>query len=171
MNQFIISAVLFAALFNVSDAIFGPLAVVPAATAATAGTTIALTGGTATGLAVAGGVVLLKALALGAIAGSSRGRRSADGGEVDQDAGFALIAAVEPQACYRRLICDLATGKTVHSDKDVIMALFDKDQTSIESPKFEFSTAAKLGKHLKNVQACELRYSCPISGDDLAKLF
>lgn len=170
MNQFIACAVLFATVFNVASAVFLPLTIGTAAgtTAAATGTTIALTGGVAAPLAVAGGVVLLKALALGAIASQNRGKRST---EEDQDAGFALIAQVEPAACYRRLICDLATGKAAHSDKDVIMSLFENDATSIESPKFEFSTAAKLGKHLKNIEACELRYSCPITGEALTKLF
>ena len=163
MNKFISSAVLFAAVATVSEAIFLPIAVAPAAAA----TTIALTGGTATGLALAGGAVLIKAAALAAIAGS-RSKRSTE--EVDQDAAFAVIAKVEPEACYRRLICDLATGKMPRSDKDIILSLFDKEETSAASPKFEFAVAAKLGKHLKNVQACELRYSCPVSSEEIAKL-
>merc|ERR1711935_630704 len=33
-----------------------------------------------------------------------------------------------------------------------------------EPAKFEFVTAAKIGKKHKSVQTCELRYSCPLSG-------
>jgi hypothetical protein len=42
---------------------------------------------------------------------------------------------------------------------------------NIESPEFEFSNAAKLGSALKNVKACEVRYSCPLSSREIEKLF
>lgn len=132
--------------------------------------TTTLSAGTATALALGGGIVLLKGLALGALAiAASRSRRAAV--SVDEtDAAFSVLAAQEPAQCYRRLICDLATGSFEKSENDVIVSLFNKD-TSISSPKFEFATAAKLGKQLKSVQQCELRYSCPLSGEQIQKLF
>jgi len=130
--------------------------------------TTTLTAGTAGALALTGGLVLLKGLALAAIV-ASRSRRAAVA--VDEtDAAFSVLAAQEPAQCYRRLICDLATGSFEKSENDVIVNLFNKD-TSIDSAKFEFATAAKLGKQLKSVQKCELRYSCPLSGEQIQKLF
>ena len=71
------------------------------------GTTV-VTAGTAGALALTGGLVLLKGLALAAIV-ASRSRRAAVA--VDEtDAAFSVLAAQEPAQCYRRLICDLATG-------------------------------------------------------------
>merc|ERR1711902_269476 len=94
--------------------------------------------------AIAGGAITLKALGL-LLSSSGRSKRSTD----EQDGlTFAFIAQSEPQACYRRLICDLATGQVPKSENDVISA------------KFDFDTAAEVGKALKNVDACEIRYSC-----------
>ena len=145
--------------------------------AATAGTTtsnaLILGSGTgAVGVTTAGlalGVVALKGLALAGLLIASRSRRAAV--EIDSaDTAFYALSASEPAQCYRRLICDLATGQMAKSENDIIVNLFDKD-TAIESPKFEFATAAKLGKSHKNVAACELRYSCPLTGEQIQGLF
>ena len=134
-----------------------------------AGTT--LTAGATSAALLTGGVLLLKGLAVAglAIAASQRSRREALAVE-EQDAAFAVLAANEPAQCYRRLICDLATGGLEKSENDVIVNLFNKD-ASIESAKFEFVTAAKIGKKHKSVQTCELRYSCPLSGEQIQALF
>lgn len=134
-----------------------------------AGTTGAVTigsGGAALGLL---GLLAIKGIAIGALALASsrrRGRRSAD----EDEAQFAVIAASEPEQCYRRLICDLATGNFANSENNVIVSLFDKE-VGIESQKYEFFTAAKLGKLVKDVKTCELRYSCQLTGAQLDKLF
>jgi hypothetical protein len=171
MNGFVIASRALVAAANFAEAtlIFGTVA----ATGTTvAGTTLSLgtlTGGGATALALGGGVLLIKALAIGAlaIAASRRSRRSVLD---DQDAAFAVISGTEPAQCYRRLICDLATGTMPQSENDIIVSLFDKE-SSIDSHKFEYSVAAKLGKQIKSVQMCEVRYSCPLTGSDIQKLF
>jgi hypothetical protein len=116
--------------------------------------------------AIAGGAITLKALGL-LLAGSGRSKRS-----TDQEDGltFAFIAQSEPQACYRRLICDLATGQMPKSENDVIVSLFDGKKADVTSAKFDFDTAAEVGKALKNVDACEIRYSCPFKGEQIVKL-
>ena len=152
-------AILAAAFAAAAEATF-----VIGTTAATAGTAVTITSATATSLALLGGVALLKGLVLGA-ALSRRGKRSA---EEDQDAAFALIASTEPAQCYRRLICDLSAGAL--ADKDQITTLFVKEVSPV-SPKFEFATAAKVGHIAKSAQICELRYSCPLSTQEIQKLF
>lgn len=150
-----------AAVCGMSQAIF------TLGTGATAGT-IALTtttasGGTALTAAGALGLAGLAVVKLGALAllASRRGKRSA--GLDNEDSLFAIAAQVEPAACYRRLICELATGKMPKSDNDVLLSLFN-DETPIQSLKFEFATAAKVGKLVKDIETCEVRYSCPVSG-------
>merc|ERR1711902_335851 len=83
---------------------------------------------------------------------AGRNKRSAE----DTDAIFTTIAAAEPASCVKQLICDIATG-TKPSENDVILSLFEND-TPVSSPKFDFAIAATLGKQLKSVEACELRY-------------
>ena len=149
-------------------------------TAASAGNSAAFTGllgGTAvgstlfvtsSGLLVGAGILGLKAIALAGVLENqaARGKRSAE----ETDLAFVPIAVSEPAQCYKRFICDLATGAMPQSENDVILTLFNKP-TSAESPKFAFASAAALGKSLRQVQACEVRYSCPLSGAQIQKLF
>merc|ERR1711890_67705 len=86
----------------------------------------------------------------------SRSKRSAE----DTDAIFTTIAAAEPASCVKQLICDIATGENP-SENDIILSLFETE-TPVTSPKFDFAVAATLGKQLKSVEACELRYTCPV---------
>ena len=131
--------------------------------AATAGTATTISSASAASLGLLGGVVLLKGLVLGAALLSRRGKRSAE-----NDYAFIALNNAEPASCYKRLICDLATGAI--PDSDNILSLFN-GETEVISPKFEYSTAAKLGKAVKNAQVCEVRYSCPLNNQEIAKLF
>jgi len=150
-------ATLAAVALSVADAtlIIGTTAVV--------GTAVTLSASTVATLGLLGGVALLKGLVLGAAA--SRGKRSA---ESSQDAAFAVLTNGEPAQCYRRLICDMAAGAI--PDQDRILSLFNKEVSPI-SPKFEYVTAAKVGKLVKNASLCEVRYSCPLNSQEIAKLF
>ena len=152
-------------------------------TAASAGNSAALTGllggggavasggtlfVTTAGFAAAAGILALKAIAVSEILeNQSRGKRSADAAI---ERSVAIIAAGEPQQCYKRFVCDLATGTLPRSENDVILSLFNKP-ASIQSPVFDFNTAASLGKQLRNTAGCEVRYTCPLTGAQIQKLF
>jgi len=129
---------------------------------AAVGTTALLSG---SGILVGAGILGLKALAVASVLG--RQKRSTD---EESELAFVPIAVSEPAACYKRFICDLATGSMPKSENDVILALFNKP-TSAESPKFAFAEAATLGKVSRQVRTCEVRYSCPLSGAQISKLF
>ncbi len=163
------------ALAMVATAINSAAAIFFVESTAAAGTTTAITlsGGTGTALALGGGLLLLKGLAVGglALAAASRNRRSALNVEEQEDAAFSVIAAVEPQHCYKRFICDLATGTFPKSENDVMLQLFKREAAGIENAKFDYQIAATLGKQIRSVNACEIRYSCPLSGKDMAQLF
>merc|ERR1711936_1069628 len=157
----LISAVAFACIGS-TNAIFGSSIVTGtgALITGTGGTHVLLAGGTAGAVApvaaVAGAAILLKAAALLHLSQQSRKKRSAE----ENDDIFTTIAAAEPASCVKQLICDIATG-TKPSENDVIPSLFNND-TPVSSPKFDFAIAATLGKQLKSVEACELRYTCPV---------
>merc|ERR1711953_994921 len=150
----VLSAVAFACIAP-ANAIFGS-----SMFTGSGGTHVILASGTAGAVApvaaVAGAAILLKAAALLHSSESSRKKRSAE----ENDAIFTTIAAAEPANCVKQLICDIATG-TKPSENDVILSLFEND-TPVSSPKFDFAIAATLGKQLKSVEACELRYTCPV---------
>ena len=125
---------------------------------------VTVTSATATSLALLGGVAILKGVVLAAALARSRGKRSA---EEENDAVYAILAAQEPAQCYRRLICDLSAGAIPDNDK--LITLFNGEVSPV-SAKFEFSTAAKVGKIVKSAEACEIRYSCPLSTNEIQKL-
>ena len=158
MNGFVLSALAVAALANVASA-----TIILGTTTATVGTATTISSASAASLGLLGGVVLLKGLVLGAALLSRRGKRSAE-----NDYAFIALNNAEPASCYKRLICDLATGAI--PDSDNLLSLFN-EETEVISPKFEYSTAAKLGKAVKNAQVCEVRYSCPLNNQEIAKLF
>merc|ERR1711936_1062410 len=130
-----------------------------------AGTTVTIGGGAILGAALLGGAAVLKGLVLGrALAG--RKKRSAE--EDSEDAVFAVLTNAEPAQCYRRLICDMAAGAV--PDQDKILSLFNTEVSPV-SPKFDYATAAKVGKMVKNAGLCEVRYSCPLSTAEISKVF
>jgi len=125
---------------------------------------VTLSSASVASLGILGGVALLKGLLIAQLA--SRKKRSA--AEDQQDAAFAVLTNAEPAQCYRRLICDMAAG--VIPDQDKILTLFNAEVSPV-SPKFEYVTAAKVGKIVKNAGLCEVRYSCPLNSVEIAKLF
>ena len=148
-------------------------------TAASVGTGLGLTGSlngaavgttalvSGSGFLVGAGILGLKAIAVASVLGNAgRGKRSTD----ESDLAFIPIAISEVEACNKRFICDLATGTMPQSENDVIISLFNKP-TSADSPKAAFQQAAVLGKVSRQVRQCEVRYSCPLSGAQIQKLF
>merc|ERR1712203_1230693 len=91
---------------------------------------------------------------------TATGASSGLGTSVILASGSGVPAAAEPASCVKQLICDIATG-TKPSENDIILSLFESE-TPVTSPKFDFAVAATLGKQLKSVEACELRYTCPV---------
>merc|ERR1712001_163219 len=140
-----------------ANAIFGADIITATGASSGLGTSVILASGPGipAAAAVVGAGLLLKAGAL-LVLNQRRTKRSAE----DTDAIFTTIAAAEPASCVKQLICDIATG-TKPSENDIILSLFE-NETPVTSPKFDFAVAASLGKQLKSVEACELRYTCPV---------
>ena len=130
---------------------------------ATAGAVTTFSAVGATQLAVLGGVAILKGILLARLLRSKRSTHIDN-----EDAVFTILAAQEPAQCYRRLICDLSAGAIPDNDK--LVTLFN-DEVSPVSAKFEFAAAAKVGKMVKSAHACEVRYTCPLSTNEIQKLF
>jgi len=156
MNPMFVATLAVVALSSVADA------TIVLATATTGAVT--LSSASVASLGLLGGVALLKGLVLGA-ALSRRGKRSAESSE---DAAFAVLNNSEPAQCYKRLICDMAAGAI--PDQGKILSLFN-GEVAIESPKYDYISAAKVGKMVKNAGLCEVRYTCPLNSIEIAKLF
>merc|ERR1712113_647107 len=141
----------------------------------TASTTL-LSASAATGLFVAVGIA--KAIGVGLLARelASRSKRDVSGpSTLGKESSFSIISQLEPAQCYRRLVCDVATGKMPADESDnVILAPFEgasvKD-ADITSQSFDFLVAAEAGRQLQSVEKCELRYTCPLSSTQLREIF
>ena len=84
---------------------------------------------------------------------------------------FQSFEESDPAHCFRRYICDLETGELSEKiSHKAINNLFLKMDYS-KSASFEYDIAAKLGQKLKSVKECEEIYDCPLSGEQLDKLF
>ena len=87
----------------------------------TIGTTTLLSGTAALGLFSVVGIAA--AIGTGLLLREGRAKRSIN--SLSTDASFAIISNLEPAQCYRRLICDVASGKMTADDNDqVILAPF-----------------------------------------------
>ena len=120
------------------------------------------------GVAILGTAALLAALAAGRSGrGGSRrfGKRSPIEVQHNLDLELAVLSQIEPEQCFRRLVCDLATGQMPPSESDNIPSLFDDAEgIDVTSALFEYTVASRLGKVTKDITSCELRYRCPFTG-------
>ena len=121
------------------------------------------------GVAILGTAALLAALAAGRSGGGRRrhGKRSIEE-KHNLDLELAVLSQIEPEQCFRRLVCDLATGRMPPSQNDLIASLFDDvEGIDVTSALFEYTVATKLGRVTKDITSCELRYRCPFSGTQI----
>merc|ERR1711992_386651 len=140
------------------------------------GSTTLLSASAATGLFAVVGIA--KAIGIGLLARelTSRSKRVVSGpSTLGKESSFSIISQLEPAQCYRRLVCDVATGKMPADESDnVILAPFEgasvKD-ADITSQSFDFLVAAEAGRQLQSVEKCELRYTCPLSSSQLREIF
>ena len=129
-----------------------------------AGTTVTVGTGALAAGALLGGVAILKGILIARLLASRRGKRSA---ESNDEAVYAILSNAEPAQCFHRLICDLAAGAI--PDNNGILGLFNNEASPV-SHKFEYVSAAKVGKMVRNAAACEVRYSCPLTTIEIAKV-
>jgi len=84
---------------------------------------------------------------------------------------FQSFEVSDPAHCFRRYICDLATGQlNGKPGHQVINNLFLTADYS-KSATFEYEVAFKFGQKLRSIQECEATYDCPLTGQQLDKLF
>ncbi len=96
------------------------LATTTNAAGATIGTTTLLSTTAATGLFAVVGIG--KAIGLGLLARELANRNKREvSNSLGAESGFSIISQLEPAQCYRRLICDVATGKLPEDESDAIL--------------------------------------------------
>ena len=114
-------------------------------TSAAGATLLSLTAAQVSTIAALG--VLAKLGGLGAgLALSRRGRRQADQKEVTLE----MLTTIEPEDCYKRVICAASTGKVNNQKMRSVLKLFSEDISIMRAPiskqVFKFVEAARYGE-------------------------
>merc|ERR1712066_1034423 len=106
-------------------------------------TAIALTAPQVTGIAIltklggiAGGLLLSRALSNRGSSGWRYGKRSVEGEEVELDVTLNMLVEMEPEHCYKRIICAANTGKYYNQKLDGVMSLINEKATDLRASKF-----------------------------------
>merc|ERR1712123_351759 len=102
---------------------------------------------------------------------SRRGKRQAGQEEITLE----MLTNIEPDDCYKRVICAASTGKVENEKMRSILKLFSEDLTIMRAPisrqALKFVEAARYGEIRKSVAKCEHRYQCSLPMDIIQQLF
>merc|ERR1711981_1116497 len=148
-----------------------------------AATAIALTAPQVTGIAalailtklggIAGGLLLSRALSNRGSSSRGHGRRygkrSVEGEEVELDVTLNMLVEMEPEHCYKRIICAANTGKYYNQKLDGVMSLINEKATDLRASKF--LAAAQYGFIAKDVAKCQHRYQCSMDLEFIQTVF
>merc|ERR1712004_881932 len=81
------------------------------------------------------------------------------------------VAAVKALALGALGVGAILGSRSRRQVEDVIMRLFEDTKAVPQaSPVFDFAVAAEVGKLVKDVQKCEIQYTCPMTGAQLQKM-
>lgn len=174
MNSFAFAFAFAAALASPASALF-------ATGTSLVGSSLVLGSGTAltsTILPVVGAIFLKTAL-LAAVTSptfnNGRKRRSTEEDEVlidtEMNKMFTFLAGIEPARCYSKLVCEMASERVKVPDSETIMTLFNQE-VPVESPIYDYTVAAAVGAKTKSsdFDLCEVRYSCPLTREEMEQL-
>merc|ERR1711915_667911 len=153
--------------------------------------TLALTAAQTTALAGLGALVAAKGVALGVLAANAgrnrsrsrysryRGKRSYEKqDELDELLEEELIsvdvlAALEPEHCFKRVFCSAATGSlnnpSLEKTLNLVIEAMEVDPANPNTNKFR--EAALFGATRRSIEKCEFHYSCPLNMDTLTNIF
>merc|ERR1711930_39347 len=142
-------------------------------------TAIALTAPQVTGIAalailtklggIAGGLLLSRALSNRGSSGRRYGKRSVEGEEVELDVTLKLLTDMEPEHCYKRIICAANTGKYYNQKLDGVMSIINEKASDLRAAKF--LAAAQYGQLARDVAKCEHRYQCALDLEIIQTVF
>merc|ERR1711981_428938 len=122
---------------------------------------------------IAGGLLLSRALSNRGSSSRGHGRRygkrSVEGEEVELDVTLNMLVEMEPEHCYKRIICAANTGKYYNQKLDGVMSLINEKATDLRASKF--LAAAQYGFIAKDVAKCQHRYQCSMDLEFIQTVF
>merc|ERR1712038_1123522 len=102
-----------------------------------------------------------------------RGRRSVEGDDLEADRetdmAFKLLTEMEPEHCYKRIICAASAGKFYNQKLEAIMSLVNEKGAELRAGKFV--SAAQYGGQHGDVAKCEQRYQCSLDLETIKLYF
>merc|ERR1711981_776080 len=119
---------------------------------------------------VAGGVLLARHLNSARSSGRrSRGKRSVEEDQLELDVTLKLLTDMEPEHCYKRIICAASTGKYYNQKLDGVMSIINEKASDLRAAKF--LAAAQYGQLARDVAKCEHRYQCALDLEIIQTVF
>merc|ERR1711981_659995 len=107
-------------------------------------------------------------------------KREAEGADEEVDGFLSLLKNVEPEDCYKRTFCALATGEVVNwrmtrllnllDEADVFEGSSSKSESEERRPHDKLLQAAEYGA-ARNIAKCETRYQCTFSLAEIERLY
>merc|ERR1712062_767808 len=102
-----------------------------------------------------------------------RGKRSVEGDDMEADRetdmAFKLLTEMEPEHCYKRIICAASAGKFYNQKLEGIMSLVNEKGAELRAGKFV--SAAQYGGQHGDVAKCEQRYQCSLDLETIKLYF
>merc|ERR1711953_1568423 len=102
-----------------------------------------------------------------------RGRRSVEGDDMEADRetdmAFKLLTEMEPEHCYKRIICAASAGKFYNQKLEAIRSLVNEKGAELRAGKFV--SAAQYGGQHGDVAKCEQRYQCSLDLETIKLYF
>merc|ERR1711990_97871 len=137
------------------------------ATVAVAIGTLSLTAAQVTGIAALAILTKLSAAATGLLVSRLTKRSVTE--ELELEVTLKMLAEMEPEHCYKRIICAANTGKYYNQKLGGIMSLIsDKSSDPLAT---KFLAAAQYGDLARDVGKCEYRYQCSMDMDFIQTYF
>ena len=97
-----------------------------------------------------------------------RGKRDVES-DVKIDSTLEMLVEVEPEDCYKRILCAASTGHFSYSQVDSILSVL-KNHDLRDSNYAKFSEAVRFGEATENVAKCENRYQCSLDLEIIANI-
>merc|ERR1712135_152464 len=89
--------------------------------------------------------------------------------------GLDMMMNSDPKDCFKRIICDIATGEKEYSIMSPLMNFVsDNEDQFVPAELKQFSSnltlAKKIGEAGKNIEICQDTFKCPFTGEEMLKM-
>merc|ERR1711962_280450 len=89
--------------------------------------------------------------------------------------GFNLMKNSDPSDCFKRIICDVATGEKEYSIMTPLLNFVSDDEDQfvpreLKNYSFDLKIAKKIGEAGKNTDICKETFKCPFTGEEMLRM-